>query len=90
MCRRYQTYPHIDLYETGERAAKVIVQMVRGQVNPVMVWGRRPMLPHVMRQASLDFPNSVIQQRCKDMESAQALIASTFVGFPTPIFQSPG
>lgn len=78
----YQTYPHIDLYETGERAAKVIVQMVRGQVNPIMVWGRRPMLPHVMRQASLDFPNSVIQQRCKDMESEQALIASTFVGFP--------
>ena len=78
----YQTYPHIDLFETGTRAAEVTLRMLRGEVRPATAWGRRPMLPHVMRQSSLDFPNSELQQRCQAMESEGALVASVFVGFP--------
>ncbi|MAP11404.1 MAG: microcystin degradation protein MlrC [Gammaproteobacteria bacterium] len=78
----YQTYPHIDLYETGRRAADAIVSMLRGEAKPTMASGRRPMLPHVMRQASLDFPNSELQRRCQEMERQGALTASLFVGFP--------
>src|SRR2546423_14229029 len=40
------------------------------------------MLPHVMRQSSLDSPNREIQQRAREMEKAGALSASFFVGFP--------
>ena len=40
------------------------------------------MLPHVMRQSSLDSPNKEIQARAKDMERQGALCASFFVGFP--------
>jgi microcystin degradation protein MlrC len=40
------------------------------------------MLPHVMRQSSLDSPNREIQNRAKAMESSGALSASFFVGFP--------
>jgi microcystin degradation protein MlrC len=78
----YQTYPHIDLYETGKRAADAIVRMLQGTARPKMAFGRRPMLPHVMRQSSLDFPNSELQQRCQEMEVAGALSASLFTGFP--------
>lgn len=79
----YQTYPHIDYHETGVRAARPIFAMLRGEVRPVAAWGNRPMLPHVMRQGSGDFPNRELQARAREMEAAEgALAASLFTGFP--------
>ncbi len=78
----YQTYPHIDTYETAERAGKTLLRMIKGDVRPTMAWGNRPMLPHVMRQGSDDYPNSALQARTRKMEAAGALCASLFVGFP--------
>ena len=74
----YQTYPHVDMYETGIRAARPILNSSRS----TMAFGHRPMLPHVMRQSSLDSPNKEIQARAKNMERQGALCASFFVGFP--------
>ena len=79
----YQTYPHIDYHETGVRAARPIFAMLRGEARPVTAWGNRPMLPHVMRQGSGDFPNRELQARAREMEAkGQAIAASLFTGFP--------
>jgi microcystin degradation protein MlrC len=78
----YQTYPHIDNYGTGLRAGKVLFAMLEGKVRPSMAWGHRPMLPHVMRQGTDDFPNRELQARTREMEQGAALAASLFVGFP--------
>ena len=78
----YQTYPHIDYRETGVRAARPIFAMLRGDVRPVAAWGNRPMLPHVMRQGSGDFPNRELQARAQEMEADGAIVASLFTGFP--------
>lgn len=78
----YQTYPHVDIYETGLRAGKALFSMLEGRAKPTMAWGQRPMLPHVMRQSSLDSPNREIQARAIEMETQGALCASLFVGFP--------
>jgi microcystin degradation protein MlrC len=56
--------------------------MLDRKAAPSMAWGQRPMLPHVMRQSSLDSPNREIQARCREMEKQGALCASLFVGFP--------
>ena len=78
----YQTYPHIDYRETGVRAARPIFAMLRGEAQPVAAWGNRPMLPHVMRQGSGDFPNRELQARAQEMEAEGALAVSLFTGFP--------
>jgi microcystin degradation protein MlrC len=85
----YQTYPHVDMYETGMRAARPIFSMLEQKAKPVVAFGHRPMLPHVMRQSSLDSPNKEIQSRAREMERqgagkehAGVLCASFFVGFP--------
>ena len=75
----YQTYPHVDMYETGLRAA---TPLFNKSAKPTMAFGFRPMLPHVMRQSSLDSPNREIQARAKEMERHGALAATFFVGFP--------
>jgi microcystin degradation protein MlrC len=78
----YQTYPHVDMYETGLRAGAPILALLGGGAKPAMAFGFRPMLPHVMRQSSLDAPNREIQARARQMEREGALCASFFVGFP--------
>ncbi|HEX3861682.1 MAG TPA: M81 family metallopeptidase [Stellaceae bacterium] len=82
----YRTYPHIDTYDTAKRAGEILLQAMRGEVKPVMAWGNVPMLPHVMRQGSDDFPNKELQARCAAMSApgadGGALSATLFVGFP--------
>ncbi|MBK1659467.1 M81 family metallopeptidase [Paracraurococcus ruber] len=79
----YHTYPHVDQAETAERAARVLLRALRGEVKPVVAWGRAPMLPHVMAQGTHAFPNKELQAMCRAWEeSGRALAASLFVGFP--------
>lgn len=78
----YQTYPHVDMHGTGLRAGRALLAQLAGRARPAMAWGRRPMLPHVMRQGTHDGPNRALQARCREMEAQGALCASVFVGFP--------
>ncbi|MEO6984876.1 MAG: M81 family metallopeptidase [Paralcaligenes sp.] len=78
----YHTYPHIDIYEAGVRAAEILCRTIQGELHPVMAWGNRPMLPHVMRQGTHSGPNRELQQHCKELEKSTVLAASLFVGFP--------
>jgi microcystin degradation protein MlrC len=78
----YQTYPHVDMYDTGLRAGRPIVALLEGKARPTLAFGTRPMLPHVMRQSSLDSPNKEIQERARQMERSGTLAATFFVGFP--------
>lgn len=79
----YHTYPHIDMRETAERAARVLLRTIRGEIAPTSAWGNAPMLPHVMAQGTHQFPNKDLQAMCAAWEaSGRALAASLFVGFP--------
>jgi microcystin degradation protein MlrC len=78
----YHTYPHVDMFETAERAARVLIATVENQVDPTLAWGNNPMLPHVMRQGTDDFPNRELQLRAQEMEKEGALAVSLFTGFP--------
>jgi len=78
----YHTYPHNDMDQTAERAGRILMQVLDGRAAPTMAWGNAPMLPHVMRQGTDDFPNSELQARAIAMEAAGAHAVSLFTGFP--------
>jgi len=79
----YQTYPHIDTRATAERSGSLLVRALKGEIVPVMAWGNRPMLPHVMKQGTGEGPNRALQERCRELEaSGEALMATLFTGFP--------
>lgn len=40
----YHTYPHVDFYQTGERAARLLLRIIDGNVKPVSVRVRIPAL----------------------------------------------
>lgn len=78
----YHTYPHVDVFEAGRRAADILTRAIVGELKPVMAWGNRPMLPHVMRQGTHAEPNHSLQRQCVAYESGPVLAASLFTGFP--------
>ncbi|WP_028205896.1 M81 family metallopeptidase [Paraburkholderia nodosa] len=86
----YHTYPHVDMYEAGLRAARILVRTIAGEIKPVMAWGNKPMLPHVMRQGTHAEPNRSLQARCMAYEEGEALAASLFVGFPNADIENAG
>ena len=78
----YHTYPHIDMDGTARRGANIFFDMLEGKTRPVMHLGQAPMLPHVMRQGTDDFPNRNLQEMARDHEADDCLGVSLFTGFP--------
>ena len=40
----YRTHPHVDLVETGVRAAGILLRTLRGELKPVIAWQKIPMM----------------------------------------------
>ncbi len=79
----YRTYPHIDMYETGERAGRLLLDTLAGRVRPVMAWGNAPMLPHTLKQDTNDEPMRGLQALAAAAEREPGILAATiFGGFP--------
>lgn len=79
----YLTYPHVDMYETGERAAKTLLRMMRGEVEPQVLWQPVPILSHMLRQAPTSEPMRSIMDLAIEAETSGAVLnASIFGGFP--------
>ena len=40
----YHTYPHIDMFEVGQKAARLILRILRGEVRPSMAYRKLPLI----------------------------------------------
>ncbi len=79
----YRTYPHVDTYNTGERAGRAILRAMAGEVSPVVSWGVLPMMSHMLKQTPAMQPMKDIMDRAIAAEaSGETLVASVFGGFP--------
>ncbi len=79
----YRTYPHVDMGETGERAGRTLVRALDGEVQPVMVWGFRPMMTSTLVHTPSRQPMKDIVDMAIAAEASGAVLnASVFGGFP--------
>ncbi len=78
----YKTYPHLDMYETGAHAARIMLQALKGAVTPVMSWGQRPILAQTLRMGHDDQPMGPLLAEARREEAKGLLAASVFGGFP--------
>src|SRR2546428_7167044 len=79
----YRTYPHIDMAETAQRAAKTLVRALDGEVKPVMVWGIRPMLTSTLEHTPSRQPMKDVMDMAIDAEKRGVVLnASVLGGFP--------
>lgn len=40
----YHTYPHIDMFETGQKAARLMLRTLRGEIRPAMAYRKLPLI----------------------------------------------
>ncbi len=48
----FKTYPHVDMYETGEHAGRLLFDMLAGKRRPRVVWQQPPLMVHSLRSTS--------------------------------------
>ncbi|NDH77024.1 MAG: M81 family peptidase, partial [Actinobacteria bacterium] len=79
----FRTYPHIDTYETAQRAGGTLLRALAGEVKPVISWGVLPLMTNMLNQTPLRQPMKDIMDRAIAAEaSGEVLTASVFGGFP--------
>jgi len=78
----YKTYPHIDMYESGEQAGRILLRALAGEVKPIMAWGQAPLLAQTLCMGTDDAPMGPIQEMARREESGAVLAATVFGGFP--------
>ena len=91
----YKTYPHVDMYETGRLAGDILMRALQGQIDPVIRWGRRPMLPHTLKMGHDEQPMQSLIDMARAAEASAAQgsgveAVSVFGGFPLADIARPG
>lgn len=79
----YCTYPHVDIYETGERATRTLKRILFEKLDTTIVWRRLPMLTHMLKQTPAGQPMKDIMDKAMKAEAEGVVLnASVFGGFP--------
>ena len=78
--RKYKRF--IDVTGGWDGFQAILTAALEGKTKPKMIWGQAPMLPHVMRQGTDDFPNQTLQEQAREHEASDCYTVSLFTGFP--------
>jgi microcystin degradation protein MlrC len=78
----YKTYPHVDMHEVGERVGRILLRAMKGEIEPIMVWGNRPILAQTLRMGTDDEPMKGLIAAARRAEANGLLAATVFGGFP--------
>lgn len=85
----FKTYPHVDMYETGEHVARLLLQMADGQARFAVQWRRVPLLCHTLRSTTLAGAMQQVVDSARQAEAAGIPAATVFAGFPLADIEAP-
>jgi microcystin degradation protein MlrC len=77
----FKTYPHVDMYETGAHAARLLFRTLAGEIRPVLGWSRPPLMTHTLRSATATGPMHDAVQAARQAEYDGLLAVTIFAGF---------
>ncbi len=87
----FKTYPHIDMYETGAHAGRLLADMLAQRIAPVIAWRQLPLLSHTL---SSNTASAAMQHAVEAAIAAEAepgiLAATVMAGFSLADFQDVG
>ncbi|HEY1228346.1 MAG TPA: MlrC C-terminal domain-containing protein, partial [Ramlibacter sp.] len=80
---------HIDMYETGEHVARLLLQMADGQARYAVQWQRLPLLCHTLRSTTLTGAMKQVVDGARQAEAGGIPAATVFAGFPLADIEAP-
>ena len=70
----WETYPHIDAFETGERGAQAIIDILSGRLKPIMAMAKVPIVVSAIHgQTKSPGPFADIMEEAKRLEDNDSL-----------------
>lgn len=85
----YRTYPHVDMTETGARAAAVLAEMMETDEKPAKAFLQAPFLTAIAWQSTWTDPARTLYARLEEM-AADVNAMSFNMGFPAADFADCG
>lgn len=66
----YHTYPHVDMFETGQKAARLLLGTLAGEIHPVMAWRKMPLVVNAENQQTAHGPAHRLFMQAEEWERA--------------------
>jgi microcystin degradation protein MlrC len=76
----YKTYPHIDLYETGQRAAELMLRILAGSLSPAMRYRKLPLIVPAENMQTTSGPFGDLMLRAGELEQSGAACCVSIFG----------
>jgi len=86
----FKTYPHIDMFETGAHAARLLFDWIDGGPRPHVAWAQPPLLSHTLRSATGEGAMQRAVERARALERDGLPAATVFAGFSLADFHDAG
>lgn len=78
----FETYPHVDMGETGRTGMKFLAQTIRDKINPTMQLELPPVLATYPKQNTRDGPMAAVMVRARTLETRDDILKiNVFPGF---------
>ncbi|HUQ92505.1 MAG TPA: M81 family metallopeptidase [Bryobacteraceae bacterium] len=66
----YHTYPHVDMFETGQKAARLMLRIVRGECRPAMAFRKLPLILQAENSQTYRGPMHKLIQAAQRLEAS--------------------
>jgi len=77
----FKTYPHVDMYETGAHAGRLLVDMINQRIKPTLAWRRLPLILNSLCSRTDIGPMHEAVELARAAESQGMLGVSVLAGF---------
>lgn len=78
----FESYPHIDMGETGRAGMETLVDTIRGEISPTMHIERPPVLATYPKQNTREAPMATVMKKARALEGRDGILkVNVFPGF---------
>jgi microcystin degradation protein MlrC len=85
----FKTYPHVDMYETGEHAGRLLLAMLQGKARYTVRWHQLPLMSHTLRSTTLNGAMQRAVQAATAAECVNVPAVTVFAGFSLADIEAP-
>jgi microcystin degradation protein MlrC len=85
----FKTYPHVDMYQSGAHAARLMFDRVHGRAQPAIAWAQPPLLTHTLRSTTAAGAMKRAVEAARAAERDGMLAVSVLSGFSLADIEAP-
>lgn len=85
----FKTYPHVDMYETGLHAGRLLLAMLQGQQRYTVLWRQLPLMSNTLCSTTLHGAMLRAVQAARAAEEEGLPAVSIFAGFSLADIEAP-